>query len=54
MSEDPLIRAILEGLKIMDVGERHLVRVGAKDERYVIYLPTDRNYLWREQCLERL
>lgn len=33
---------------LIDVGERGIARVGSKKERYLIYLPTERNYIWRK------
>jgi hypothetical protein len=32
---------------VIDVGERRVARVGSKKERYLVYLPVERNYLWR-------
>ncbi|MEM0233318.1 MAG: hypothetical protein QXL22_04785 [Candidatus Nezhaarchaeales archaeon] len=32
---------------LIDVGERRIARVGSKKERYLIYLPIERNYIWR-------
>ncbi|MEM1644144.1 MAG: hypothetical protein QXV30_04365 [Desulfurococcaceae archaeon] len=33
---------------LIDVGERRIARVGSKKERYLIYLPLERNYIWRK------
>jgi len=38
-------------IKVIPVGVRKIARISAKnakDERYVIYLPSELNYLWRE------
>lgn len=47
MAED-IVEAILKSKKVIDVGEVRVTRSPAGDkERFLIYLPVSRNYLWR-------
>jgi len=47
--EIPLIIMRLLHTKVVDVGEVRITRttLNRRNERYLVYLPTTRNYLWR-------
>jgi hypothetical protein len=49
-SDGGLVKQLLKG-NVIDVGEVRISRStlrGPKGPRFLIYLPTTRNYLWRE------
>mgnify|MGYP000176752887 CR=1 FL=1 len=46
MSE-ALLREVLVNPKVLFVGSRFITRMSTKDERFLIYLPSNLNDLWR-------
>jgi len=42
-----LIKEALENPKVIFVGDRYITRMTTHEERYLIYLPTSHNDLWR-------
>jgi len=44
---EKLIKVVLENPRIVFAGDRFITRMTTHEERYLIYLPTSHNDLWR-------